>query len=205
MMDFTAVRLGWTEFYEGEIMRSIILCLCVLGCAVGAEELKLKKFSSSEVEYDFDNKIFKRGGKPFTGISVIKNSAGEPVKEISIVNGKQNGYEVSYNNGKVMAKVCYKDGLKDGVSYIYSLRDFTLCNVDTYKGGKKNGVCKSFEPDGKVKVEAFYKDGKRDGAYKMYDSKTGKVKIEGQYTAGKRTGKWTYYKADGSVSRQKEY
>ena len=71
-------------------------------------------------------------GKPFTGISVIKDSAGNTVKEIAIVNGKQNGYDIQYKDGKPISKFLYKNGVKEGISLIYSLRDYTLYQEVSY-------------------------------------------------------------------------
>ncbi len=180
-----------------------MVLVAISGC-YAADEAKLTKVSSAEIEYDFDKKIFNMNGKPFTGISVIKDSAGNTVKEIAIVNGKQNGYDIQYKDGKPISKFLYKNGVKEGISLIYSLRDYTLYQEVSYKNDKKDGALKEYNPEGKLVLECVYKDDKRDGYYKAFTDE-GRKRIIGQYIEGKKSGKWIYYKNDGTIRREKDY
>ncbi|WDP91293.1 MAG: hypothetical protein HUN04_16950 [Desulfobacter sp.] len=189
-------------------MKRVLLTLAAVLLLVSPALCKMTtqtpNVSSLKIQYDAGAKLFRMDGAPFTGTSVIKDSAGNTVKEISIVNGKRNGYEIWYKEGKPIQETCYKDDIKEGKSFVYSLNDFTLYQEIIYKNGKKHGLYKEFNPAGKVVTECQYKDGKRDGAYQTYHD-SGKSRIQGHYTTGKKSGKWTYYKKDGSVQREKQY
>lgn len=78
-----------------------------------------------------------------------------------------------YENGKISNQGSFgKKGLKDGVWKTYT-PDGVLYSDDTYSNGKSEGVGKAYYEDGKVYEEFYYKKN-RITSYKYYD-KSGKL------------------------------
>lgn len=163
-----------------------------------------EKVDSKQVHYDYATKTYTRNGKPFTGTSVIKDSQGNTVEEIGVKEGKLNGFDIMYTNGKVTSKMHYIQGVKEGKSYVYSLSDYSLYQIVEYKNDKKHGLLQTYSPEGYVESESLYSNGKRDGVYKKF-FKNGKIKISGTYQNSKKSGKWIYYNSDGSIQRENNY
>lgn len=181
-------------------LSTILIFLVITSFVLSADVV-----NRNDLQYDFAKKIFTKGGTPFTGTFVIKTTMGDKlVQKTAVKNGMMNGESIKYHNEKPSAIEMYKDNMKHGLTKVYSLRDGSLYKEVNYVNDKKDGLVKTFGPNGKVKSEYVYKEGNRAGAYKLYYT-NGKLKIEGDYQKYKKVGKWTWYKKDGSVERTKEY
>jgi len=98
-------------------------------------------------------------------------------------------------SGKLMAQGKYIKEEKDSIWIFYDDAG-ALLSKDNYNGGKKEGKCLVFLPDGTLAEEKIFKNGIEDGPFKQYfDGKL--VKGEGKYVNGKMEGKTSYYYPNG--------
>lgn len=118
----------------------------------------------------------------------------------AIMNFKNEGKiayaKLFHMNGKRMAegKYTYKE-LKDSIWKFYDELG-VLIAIDTYKQGKKNGLCMVFFPDGSVSEERSFKEDMMDGPYKEYFGKNS-IKSKGKYLNGVLDGRISYHYPNG--------
>jgi len=132
------------------------------------------------------------------------------------------------NNGNLMAEGKYVNEKRDSIWRFYRNDTLILASDETYTLGKKNGIAKTYYPNGKVAEEKPYKNDVLDGMWKQY-YKDGVIKAQGKYVNGHMEGKvlfhypdgktsvmgnyvkslkegtWTFYKPDGKVEKTEEY
>lgn len=131
------------------------------------------------------------------------------------------------SNGKLMAEGKSVEEKRDSTWRFYN-EDSLLLSEEPYTLGKKNGVVKTFYPNGKVADETPYKMDVKDGVVKTYfndgtlksqqkyvngliEGKVyfyfpdGKVSVAGQYVNSLKDGVWTFYKSNGQVERTEAY
>lgn len=151
------------------------------------------------------------------------------LKAISLLSdgGKRSWTTTYFKNGKKMAEGLYISEKKDSTWKFYSEFDDIVVSEDFYKDGKKEGISKTFYPDGLVAERSMWKNGIRSGVWEQYytdgklklqcayvnDKKNGPLKtyhisgriwLTGQYINGDADGTWTYITEKGEIEK-KEY
>jgi antitoxin component YwqK of YwqJK toxin-antitoxin module len=147
----------------------------------------------------------------------------------AILNFRKDGQTASaqlfHLNGKRMAVGKYiNKEIKDSVWDYYD-EEALLISKESYKNGKKDGLCIVYLPDGKLAEEINYKNGLPEGPYKKYfdgvilrekgqnvkgylDGKithyfpNGIEVATGYYLNGKKNGVWVYKNQDGTLKER---
>lgn len=152
------------------------------------------------------------------------------IKTLSVFSG--NGHQALssswYENGRPMAKGMYRDEKRDSLWQFFSDYDGALLSEENYKSGIKQGLSRTFYPqggvsetinwkdgmkdgasesffsDGKVKMRTMYKNGEKSGPFSSYYY-TGTPMITGGYLDGHQHGVWKYFSEKGEVVRTETY
>ena len=143
-------------------------------------------------------------------------------------NGKRSLTTTYFKNGRRMAEGLYVNEIRDSTWKFYSEFDNSLVSEEFYEDGKKEGISKTFYPDGVVAErstwrngvrsgvwEQFYTDGKlklkcaflddqKDGPLKTYHM-SGRIWLTGQYIKGDADGTWTYITDKGEIETKEYY
>lgn len=117
----------------------------------------------------------------------------------AILNFRSNGtYAQLYHmNGKKMAAGKYSSKeIKDSI-WSYFDEAGVLISKDSYKAGKKNGLCLVYLPDGKISEEKNYKEDKLHGDFKEYFDGVN-LRSKGTYLDGQLDGRTVYYYPNGT-------
>ncbi|HSD05667.1 hypothetical protein [Flavobacterium sp.] len=109
-------------------------------------------------------------------------------------DGKLNGANEMYSNGKIVSKTIYKDGKKDGLSSSYT--NGQLISETTYKNNLRNGISRTYF-NGVLISENNYLDDLQDGVSTSYNMN--KKGMDATYQKGKKNGVSHMYKPDGTV------
>lgn len=123
------------------------------------------------------------------------------LKTTSVLSdGGKTARTVSYaGNGKKIAEGNYRNEKKDSTWKYFSDFDGILLSEETYVLGVKNGVSKTFYPNGNIAELINYRDGKKDGEWiQYYDD--GKVRFKGIYVNDDKEGPFTGYYPDGKIN-----
>ena len=146
---------------------------------------------------------------------------GQLFVEGSFSNGRQNGVWTYYHqNGKVNRKATYKDGQTDGSWEVYRA-DGTLAakrafsdgqrdrewivydasgerpiREEHYVRGKRDGVWKTWFPNGEPRQEVSFREGVKHGPSKEWNE-NGEVRADVNYVDGKLDGTATIVMPDG--------
>jgi len=151
------------------------------------------------------------------------------LKAISVLsdNGKRSWTITYFKNGKMMAEGLYINEKRDSIWKFYSEFDKVVVSEEFYKNGKKDGISKTFYPDGVVAERSTWKNGVRSGPWEQFytdgklklkcsfldDQKdgplltyhmSGKIWLSGQYIRGDADGTWIYM-TDKGETEKKEY
>jgi len=108
-----------------------------------------------------------------------------------------------YPDGKVKKKDQFKDGKRDGKSFIYDKKG-TLIQELEYRNGVIDGEIISYNPDGKIKIRAKYKDGELNGIVREYYP-NGNIKTESTYKNNVQDGAAKSYYEDGKLKSEEFY
>lgn len=101
-------------------------------------------------------------------------------KEKVIKNGP---IKVYHANGNLKTIVNYKDGVKDGISYLYYDDGETIQLALPYEDGKRQGTSKKYFKTGDLYAETTYEHNDLHGVRKTY-FRSGKTKAEFPYGYG---------------------
>ncbi len=108
-----------------------------------------------------------------------------------------------FDNGSIIARENYDNGLKSGASYSY-LPDGKVISQSVWLNGKLNGLSCEFYPSGAKKSEIQYANGKRNGQGRIY-YESGRIQMEGKYDQDEYADEWNFYNADGTLKFQLKY
>ncbi|MCX6281200.1 MAG: hypothetical protein NTU51_04500 [Bacteroidetes bacterium] len=136
---------------------------------------------------------------------------------------------ISYSyNGRKIAEGNYRSEKKDSTWRYYSDQDGVLLSEETYIQGVKEGVSRTFYPngniaeilhyreglkegewiqnfeDGKLKFKGGYAGDEKEGAFTGYFP-GGRINMSGAYKSGHKDGTWTFYEENGDVMRTEKY
>jgi hypothetical protein len=123
---------------------------------------------------------------------------------VSRRNGPKNGEWITRRaDGSIKTRVNYKDGLKDGYSYLYYGDGKTIQLEVPYVNSKKHGVSRKYFENGRVYSETPYQEDNMHGTRKTY-YRSGQLKSAIDYSVGQPSiGLLEYYQS-GNLKSQPE-
>lgn len=122
---------------------------------------------------------------------------GQLVATLPHVGGVCTGIACLYEgSGRILSKVTYKDGKRNGPCLSYNALG-TVVKAQNFVDNKIEGVVKVFYPDGKLLMEYNVKDNKKEGTLVQYH-KNGEIRRIEHYSNGKLLAPPRTYTSDGS-------
>ncbi len=139
--------------------------------------------------------------RPSEAPSAIPPSQQPPVEVVSsplkFVKHPQNGEYIQKDyNGKIISRVTYKEGKKEGFKVTYTPDDGTIKKVTPYVNGVIEGLEKEVYPNGQLQTVTPYKTGKKEGKVIGYDEE-GKIETTSFYVGGKLEGEMEAFEENG--------
>jgi len=118
-------------------------------------------------------------------------------REQSFISGLEDGdYLENDETGKMIVKGQYIEGLEEG-EWIYDFGQYK--ETGSYRGGLRNGIWKSYYPEGNLRFEGAFIDDNMNGKVTWYWP-NGNIRETGSYLNGSRQGDWTSFNDDGTPS-----
>ena len=137
-------------------------------------------------------------GKPI-GTFTYYYPEGEVKALVRHSEGGGAAYVKNYHrNGKLMAEGKYTDQKKDSTWLYYNESDGSLSLEEYYQNTVKEGVWKTFYPEGQVAEEVIYIHDRKDGPWTQYFT-DGKVKLKAAYVNDQIEGQYIVYHLNGMV------
>lgn len=131
--------------------------------------------------------------------------SGLPLEEKHFVNGVENGQRVSYSSaGRVIARVPYVGGKKEGIAYKYYSYDGTLKSEISYKNDYRDGITKEYYENGKLSQISHYRQGELHGRFELFFP-NGNKNVEDYYEYGLQTGPAYKYSEKGHLVLLEHY
>lgn len=147
----------------------LLMCFIYIFAAISTANAVLKA-ASEVVNYSCsskeDNRIFcvDEDGKPLTG--KIKKRSGDKYTSIeNYLKGYRNGLVTIFNNeGGLLERVYYKQGIKNGMDKIY-YPNRSIWILANYNNGLLNGRVDVYDSKGKLMGRMHYNKGILDSGY----------------------------------------
>ncbi len=138
-------------------------------------------------------------GKTARTISYALN--GRKIAEGNFRNEKKDSIWKYYSDfdGVLLSEENYTLGVKNGVSKTY-YPNGNLIELINYRDGRKEGEWVQYFEDGKLKFRGAYSGDEKEGPFMAYYP-DGKISFSGAYKGGHMDGKWTFYDENGEVTR----
>ncbi len=119
----------------------------------------------------------------------------------SRTNGPKNGEWITRRaDGSIKTRVNYKNGLKDGYSFLYYADGKTIQLEVPYVSSKKHGVSRKYFDNGQVYSETPYQEDTMHGTRKTY-YRSGQLKSAIDYFEGKPSAGLVEYYQSGNQKR----
>lgn len=136
---------------------------------------------------------------------VKRTPAGILLEEGTLSNGKRNGMWVTYHASNEIPKtiINYVNDVNSGVYYSFNERG-QLEEMRGYLNNELDGKWGKYK-FGRTTEEAMYKGGKFNGVYKSYFANSDLVQKEFNYKDGELHGSYKFYNEEGQVTLQYEY
>lgn len=112
-------------------------------------------------------------------------------------------YESFFNTGKQKYKSVVMDGLYSG-SLTNWLPDGSVYYTFGFSEGERNGVYKTYHPNGLPETEGAYQNGSREGNWNTY-FRNGNIDNKGWYINGTSDSTWTYFFPFGGIHSTVQY
>jgi len=128
------------------------------------------------------------------------------LKTISVfsLQGKRAKSISYFPNGKKMAAGIYLGEKRDSIWQFFSDYDGSLISEETYTSGIKQGIAKTFYPDGVIAESVTWINGKKEGAWEQFFT-DGKIKLRGNYSGDEKNGDFLIYFLNGQVMLNGQY
>jgi len=142
------------------------------------------------------------GGKRARTVSFYSN--GKKMAAGNYLNEKKDSIWqfFSETEGSMVSEEIYQLGAKDGVSKTY-FPEGGLAEILTWKNGIKSGQWEQYYSDGKIKFRGSYLDNEKTGTIQAFYM-SGKIMFIGQYANGHPVGQWIYYDEKGNLKKKEE-
>ena len=137
-------------------------------------------------------------GKPMGEFVYYYPNGQIKAKVLNIDSGRADYTRMFYPNTKLMAVGKHSGQKKDSIWLYYSEEGGSLLSDELYIDGKKEGVWRTYYPDGKVAEEVTYKEDVREGPWNTYFS-TGEIKSTCAYHNDLLEGRFIIYHLNGKV------
>ncbi|MGN6671422.1 MAG: toxin-antitoxin system YwqK family antitoxin [Candidatus Nucleicultricaceae bacterium] len=122
---------------------------------------------------------------------------GQLVATLPHVDGVCTGIACLYEgSGRILSKVTYKNGKRNGPCLSYNALG-TVVKAQNFVDNKVEGEVKVFYPDGRLLMEYHVKDNKKEGTLIQYH-KNGEIRRIEHYSNGKLLAPPRTYTSDGS-------
>lgn len=146
--------------------------------------------------------VVSHGGKIARTVSYYPN--GKKMAEGKYLNEKKDSTWQFFNEteGALLSEEIYKMGVKDGISKTY-FPEGGLAEIITWKNGVKSGPWEQYYSDGKIKFRGTYLDNEKAGVFQAFYM-SGKVMFTGKYSNGHQAGQWIYYDENGKLMKKEE-
>ena len=172
---------------------------------------------SGEITQRIDYKYGKKNGYSYS-YSYERYSDGVPVSKELYLNDKKEGKAFFYyDNGNIREEVSYRNGHKEGTAMQFD-KEGNITTLLQYHNnylisreyvnrsdarGIKQGIWKTFYPDGRLNKEMYYDNGVLDGLYKEFNP-NGTLALVLKYEKGKivETKEETLAEEDLTVKRE---
>ncbi|MFN3342953.1 MAG: toxin-antitoxin system YwqK family antitoxin [Flavobacteriales bacterium] len=174
---------------------------------------------STDLEYQEkpDLVVYRKTGDPFSGLCRTYYEDNRLEREITFVDGKEDGISTTYYKrvekdpkdakdpkpGQIMVITEHKLGVPEG-TWKYYFENGKLAWSNTYLNGKKEGQWEFFYENGKPKKEENWKADKKNGVFIDYFP-SGKKKVEINYKDNKMHGAYKQYFENESVFIERNY
>jgi antitoxin component YwqK of YwqJK toxin-antitoxin module len=123
----------------------------------------------------------------------------DSVHSQTVIKGTGTKYTI-YNTGDLKELVNYKDSLKHGPSFDWSISGVALVEAH-YKYGILDSNWIQRYSSGQLQKTCNYSNGILDGAYATY-YENGDPNTEGSYAAGQKNGFWRWHTENGTVDME---
>jgi antitoxin component YwqK of YwqJK toxin-antitoxin module len=133
----------------------------------------------------------------------LYDTGGILVSRGNFIGAAKDSIWTYYDNTIIVARESYDKGLKNGISYSYSLGGKVI-SESAWSNGMLNGISREYYPSGAKKSEVNFLDGKRHGEARVY-FESGQVQTEGKYKQDLYADNWKYYNPDGTLKFQLKY
>lgn len=224
-------------------MRNWILCGFIFLLAATAFSQEITESHINKVDLQGRRQGFWRvydgdGNLKFTGEYVNGKPVGEFIyyfpngRTKAIVNqldsGRVTHMKSFHPNGRILAQGKYVNQQKDSTWLYYNAEDGSLSAEEHYINHSREGVWKTYYPEGRVaeeisyannmkngpwiqyftngnvKMKAQHVDDQLEGLYVVYHLKGG-VEVSGTYLHGNKHGSWVYLNEQGELEVREEY
>ncbi len=186
-------------------MNKVVTTLCTLiaAGAVAAEiwhyRLQLFTFLPSTPHTELtarDGLLVDAGGKPFSGRRKEAYEGGFSI--YSYEEGKLDGLNVVYSEGKLRERGRWKDDRQNGLFELYTSEGVLVDHAD-FVDGERDGETLQYWPDsGILKVKAFFRKGKLEGMVEQYWP-GGQIQFRHRYVNNLRHGECLDYFENGAL------
>ncbi len=160
---------------------------------------QLYAYLPSENESELLNKngiLVDKDGNPFSGR--VKDNSDSGFSIYTYKQGKLDGLNVVFSEGRLREIGHWKDGLQNGLFQMYTDKEILIDHAN-FKDGERNGLTEQFYSDtGKLRLSANYKNGVLDGVFKAY-YQNGNMQAEVAYQNGEMNGKFKEYYENKNV------
>lgn len=117
--------------------------------------------------------------------------------------GKKNGYELSYDKGKLSSSCMFINGEPEGKNISY-YENGKISSLEQWKHGKKVGTWTDFYENGNKSFVYIYRNGESDYFFVAY-YQNGVIQAKGHYINEQRDGVFKWYNLDGTLSDEVMY
>jgi antitoxin component YwqK of YwqJK toxin-antitoxin module len=190
-------------------MRSFFIFLTFFSAsiAISAQD-SINKLDTEGRKQGYWCKKDKDGNKIYEGQFLHDSPYGEfkyfypegQLKAISLLseNGSHSRTTTYFNNGRKMAEGSYINEKRDSLWKFYSEYENAVVSEEFYKNGKKEGISKTFYPDGVIAERLTWKNGVRSGLWEQYYT-DGKIKLKCAYLNDQKNGPFNTYYMSGRL------
>jgi uncharacterized protein len=138
------------------------------------------------------------------GEFLVFNPQGTVIKKFLYRQGKLQGEALIYNDdGKLMQRLTYEDGVLEGPLQIYG-NDVMVAEIP-YAKGVREGVMRTFAPNGRVQSQTTLQADKENGARTIYNPELGVIVRTETLVDGVVEGQSLTFYPGGAVMMQQTF
>jgi antitoxin component YwqK of YwqJK toxin-antitoxin module len=112
-------------------------------------------------------------------------------------------YIERYPEGNIRIEMTLKDGIKDGIIYLF-FDNNKVHEIRSYRTGNMHGTWITFNAKGKKVGEANYSNNLKNGKWYIWDD-NGVLRYDMTYLDGQKSGIWIKYDEQGNLLETKKY